>query len=204
MPKWPECDKRSISSRPHRYSLWSVSSALISKLVWSGIFWSVHKCSQGYLKYPVQQSLCRMLPAFWGQESKDWSCRWSILIQKGTCYGGLKFSVTKYLPVKRWGSTIPGQGELLMQNALGQDQQELCTGCEVPDEDFGPWVVRKSCLFPRTWLEYLLLSSAVTMPWQICQSTILSSQLGFNVTCICYILLEISQESSNAADCVQE
>lgn len=78
MLKWPDCDKRSISGQPHRFSLWSVAWAFLSKLDWSGIFWSVCKCLQGCLKYPVQQSLCRMLPSLKGKESKEgWSCRWS-------------------------------------------------------------------------------------------------------------------------------
>lgn len=97
---------------------------------------------------------------------------------------------------------MPGQGELLMQNALGQDQQKLCAGWEVPDEDFGPLVLRNSSLFPGTWLEYLLSSSAATVPWSICQSTILSSQLDFNKKCICKSnLLYLTRNISRVFKC---
>lgn len=41
-----------------------LSPDLISKQDWSGIFLSVRKCLQGYLRYPVEQSLCGMLLLF--------------------------------------------------------------------------------------------------------------------------------------------
>lgn len=78
---------------------------------------------------------------------------------------GLKFSITKYSLIKRWGSIMPGQGELRIENALGQDQQELYSYWEVPDEDFGVWVVGNSSFFPVTWLEYLLSFPTITLLW---------------------------------------
>lgn len=157
MLKWPECDKRSVWSHPHRYSLWSVSWALVwflnkIEVGFSEVCVHAYKAIYGILLNKACVGCCCFLRK---KEQRRLKLQISRLIQKGTCYGGLKFSVTKLLPVKKGGSTIPGQAELLMCNALGQDQQKLCTGWEVPDEDFGPWVVRKSSLGPG-WNTYYL------------------------------------------------